>query len=102
MTLCEIMSCSRQAKLVADDQLRSELFEALFKQYQNTDGGMQCDELALLKIQNWRQQEQTNLEQKKKYLSQARDALNNFLELYPNSFYARQVKKNLEDLPAVN
>ena len=92
-----------QAKLVADDQLRSELFEALFKQYQNTDGGMQAlYELALLKIQNWRQQEQTNLEQKKKYLSEARNALNNFLELYPNSFYARQVKKNLEDLPAVN
>ncbi len=92
-----------KAKLIADDQLRAETFEVLHKQYEKTDGGTQAMyELALLKIQMWRQQEQTNAEQKKKYLSEARATLANFINLYPNSFYARQVKKNLEDLPVTN
>lgn len=90
-----------RAKLTADDQLRAETFEALHKQYGDTDVGIQAMyELALLKIQMWRQQEQSNAEQKKKYLSEARATLTNFISQYPNSFYARQVKKNLEDLPA--
>lgn len=92
-----------QAKLTADEQLRAETFESLHKQYGDTDGGMQAMyELALFKIQMWRQQEQSNAEQKKKYLSEARATLTNFLSQYPNSIYARQVKKNLEDLPATD
>ena len=92
-----------KAKLIADDQLRAETLEALHKQYNQTDGGTQAlYELALLKIQMWRQQEQTNTEQKKKYLSEARATLTSFISLYPNSFYVRQVKKNLEDLPVAN
>jgi len=92
-----------KAELIADDQLRAETFEVLHKQYGETDGGIQAMyELALLKIQMWRQQEQTNAEQKKKYLSEARAILANFINLYPNSFYARQVKKNLEDLPVTD
>ena len=92
-----------KAKLTADDQLRAETFEVLHKEYGKTDGGVQAMyELALLKIQMWRQQEQTNIEQKKKYLTEARATLTNFINQYPDSFYARQVKKNLEDLPVTN
>ena len=38
-------------------------------------------------------------ESKKENLLEARDMLTGFLSLYPDTFYAVQVKKNLEDLP---
>ncbi len=92
-----------KAKLVADDQLRAETLEVLHKQYQNTDGGMQAMyELALFKIQMWRQQADSSLEQKKKYLSEARATLTSFISQYSDSFCAKQARKNLEDLPAAD
>ena len=38
-------------------------------------------------------------ESKRANLVSARDMLTSFLSLYPNSFYAPQIKKNLDDLP---
>jgi outer membrane protein assembly factor BamD (BamD/ComL family) len=58
-------------------------------------------ELGLLKISQWRQQQESNPELKKKYLAQTRAILTSFITLYPNSFYVEQVKKNLENLPKV-
>jgi hypothetical protein len=90
-----------QVKLIPDEQLRTERLAELHKQYQNTDGGMQAlYELALLKSHFWRQQEESNAEMKKRYLSDSRATLRSFLAIYPNSFYAEQVKKNLESMPA--
>jgi hypothetical protein len=90
-----------QVKLIPDEQLRAERLAELHKQYANTDGGMHAlYELALLKIHFWRQQDETNAEMKKRYLSDARATLSSFLALYPNSFYSEQVKKNLESMPA--
>jgi hypothetical protein len=92
-----------QVKLLLDEQLRAERLGELYKQYQNTDGGMQAlYELALLKIQFWRQQPETNSERKKQYLADARTMLNEFLRMYPRSYCAEQVKKNLATLPAVD
>ncbi len=89
-----------QTKLVADDQLRAENLGRLHEEFQNTDGGMQAlYELAILKIHLWRQQNESNLQQKKKYLADARATLTSFLTLYPDSICAEQVKKNLDDLP---
>ena len=89
-----------QAKLVADEQLQVEKLNQLHQSFQETDGGMQAlYEMGLLKISLWRQQTDTNPEQKKKFLAETRALLANFITLYPNSFYAEQVKKNLEDLP---
>jgi hypothetical protein len=91
-----------QVKLILDDQLRTERLAELHKQYQNTDGGMLAlYELALLKIQFWRQQDDSSVELKKQHLAEARVTLNNFLQMYPGSFCAGQVKKNLESLPAL-
>jgi hypothetical protein len=91
-----------QVKLIADDQLRAQRLAELFKQYQNTDGGMLAlYELSLLKIQFWRQQDDSNIDAKKQYLADARAMLATFLRMYPASFCAEQVKKNLETLPAV-
>ena len=89
-----------QTKLIADEQLRAESLGQLHKKFQDTDGGMQAlYELSLLKIHLWRQRSESNLEQKKKYLADARATLTSFIEKYPDSFCAEQVKKNLDDLP---
>ncbi|MFH1371399.1 MAG: hypothetical protein ABII09_08975 [Planctomycetota bacterium] len=92
-----------RVKLLPDEQLRAERLAELHQKYQNTDGGMQAlYELALLKIHFWRQQDESNVEQKKRYLADARTTLNDFLKMYPDSFGAEQVKKNLASLPAAD
>jgi hypothetical protein len=89
-----------QAKLVADEQLRAEKLSELHKQYDQTDGGMLAlYELGLLKISLWRQKDESDSELKKEYLNEARATLTSFVGSYPNSFYAEQVKKNLDGLP---
>jgi len=89
-----------QAKLVADEQLRSERLSELHKEFPETDGGIQAlYELGLLKISLWRQQDESNQELKKKYLVEARTTLERFISLYPDSFCVEQAKKNLDGLP---
>jgi hypothetical protein len=87
-----------QAKLVADEQLRAEKLAQLHKRFQNTDGGMQAlYELARLEIGLY--QSESNPEYKKKHLADARATLTSFIEKYADSFYAKQAKKNLDNLP---
>jgi len=89
-----------QTKLVADEQRRAEELSQLHKKFQNTDGGMQAlYELARLKIGLY--QNESNSEQKNKYLRETRETLMNFIKLYRNSVYTEQVKKILDDLPTV-
>jgi hypothetical protein len=54
----------------------------------------------MLKIHFWQQQDASIAEQKKKYLADARATLTAFLRMYPSSFPAEQVRKNLVSLPA--
>ena len=90
-----------QAKLVADEQLRAEKLAQLHKRFKDTDGGMQAlYELGMLKIAMWRRQSASNPQQKKKHLAETRAILASFINLYPNSFYAEQVRKNLDGLPS--
>ena len=87
-----------QIKLVADEQLRAEKLSELHAKFWETDGGMLAlYELGRLKMGSY--QGELNLEQKKKYLADARATLTSFINLYPNSFCAEQAKKNLDDLP---
>ena len=98
--LCDNVLLAK-AKLIADEQLRAEELSNLHGKFRDTDGGMQAlYELALLKIHRWRNQNDSNLEQKKKYLADTRETLTKFISLYPDSIFTDQVKKNLEDLPA--
>jgi len=84
-----------KAMLLADDQGRAKRLEELSREYQNTDGGMRAlYELTRLNIHLYQREPQ-----KTENLQKARDMLTSFLSLYPDSFYASQVKKNLEDLP---
>jgi hypothetical protein len=90
-----------QIKLIPDEQLLAEKLTELHTQHYKTDGGMQAlHELSLLKIHFWQQEDPANVEQKKKYLADAKATLTEFLRMYPNSFPAEQVKKNLASLPA--
>jgi len=90
-----------QTKLIADEQLRAEKLTQLHGQFQNTDGGVQAlYALGLLKIGLY--QNEPNPEKKKNLLADARATLTSFISLYPDSFCARQVQKNLDDLPAVD
>ncbi len=89
-----------QTKLVADEQQRAEELSQLHKKFQNTDGGMQAlYELARLKIGLY--QNESNSEQKNKYLRETRATLMSFISLYSNSVFTGQVKKILDDLPTV-
>jgi hypothetical protein len=90
-----------QAKLVADEQLRAEKLDRIHKEYRRTDAGtMALYELGLLKISMWRRTDDSNAEQKKKYLDQARETLTSFISSYPDHFCAEQVRNNLAGLPA--
>jgi len=88
-----------KVKLLPDEQLRAEKLSELHKEFARTDGGMLAlYELGLLKIGLY--QGKSDSEQKKKYLADARATLEHFLNLYPASFCAEQVKKNLDGLPS--
>jgi hypothetical protein len=89
-----------QAKLIADEQLRAEKFDELHGKYPDTDGGMLAlYELGLLKRRRWSQQDDSTPEQKKIYLTETRATLESFLNLYPKSYCAGQVKEILDGLP---
>ena len=89
-----------RTKLISDEMLRLDKFRQINEQYQNTDGGMTAlYELGLLSRRRWSQQDDSSVEQKKKYLEEARTTLENFLKLYPDSFYTEQVKEILNGLP---
>jgi hypothetical protein len=83
-----------RAKLIPDDQQRAQQLGELSRQYQNTDGGMQAlYELTRLHIRLYQR------DLKRDNLVDARRMLSSFLSLYPDSFYAAQVNRNLADLP---
>jgi hypothetical protein len=88
-----------QTKLIPDEQLRAEKLAQLNKKYLNTDGGMQAlYELSLLKRKFWSQLD-SNSDQKKKLLEDARQTMTTFLSLYPDSIFCEQIKKILSNLP---
>jgi hypothetical protein len=87
------------ARLIPDDQLRAERLIRLNQECRDTDGGRRAlYELTRLKIGLYQREDESD-RQKRKLLTEAREMLTSFLELYPNSFYAEQVKRNLDNLP---
>jgi hypothetical protein len=91
-----------RTKLIADDQLRGVELSKLHEQFSAKDGGIEAlYELALLKKNMWHGQEESNSEQRKKSLAEARAILTKFIELYPNSIFTGQAKEILDNLPTV-
>lgn len=91
-----------QTTLIADEQTRAEKLKELHEKFQRTDGAMQAlYELGFLARRQWTQQDQTNLEIKKKLLAETRAILTSFISMYPDSIYTEQVQKTLAGLPKV-
>lgn len=87
------------ARLIGDDQLRAQRLAELNQEYPDTDGGMRAlYELTVLKIGLYQRADDSS-EEKRRLLADAREMLAGFLALYPDSFYADQVKRNLDNLP---
>ena len=88
-------------KLTGNEQLRMKQLAELYQKYQDRDGGIQAlYELGLLRISQWRQQDDSDPALKSKYLDDAIATLTSFINLYPNNPYTEQVKKNMDSLPA--
>lgn len=88
------------AKLTPDERLRAEKFAQIHEQFKDTDAGAEAlYNLALQKIGFWRQQSDSDTEQKKKLLAAARQILEDFLRMYPDNFLVTEVREKLEKLP---
>lgn len=89
-----------EIKLIEDDHTRRREMAAHSVRFHHTDGGIEAMfELGLLEMGLYRAQ--TDAEQKKARLLEAKETLDRFLKFYPHSIYAEQVKKNLSDLPVL-
>lgn len=86
-----------QAKLITDRQVRAERLNEVHQGFEKTDGGMiALYELGRLKREVY--QDESDAEKKKKHQGDAVATLLQFLELYPDSFLAEQVKEVLRVL----
>ncbi|MHC4259334.1 MAG: hypothetical protein ACYSTF_02800, partial [Planctomycetota bacterium] len=91
-----------RTKLIADAQLRAVELSKLHEQFGDKDGGIEAlYELALLKKNLWHEQRESNIEQRKKSLAEARVILAKFIDLYPESIFTAQAKELLANLPTV-
>jgi hypothetical protein len=91
-----------RTKLIEDDQLRGVELSKLHEQSSGRDGGIEAlYELALLKKNLWHEQGESNIEQRKKSLAEARAILTKFIDLYPKSIFTAQAKELLANLPTV-
>jgi hypothetical protein len=89
-----------QAKSTPDELQREKKLTALHHNYQNSDAGVEAlYELGLLRIRLYQAQSDAN--KKKGLLTEARNTLASFLELYADTPYADQVYRNLTTLPDV-
>lgn len=89
-----------QAKLEPDQQQRADRLLELHRKYMGSDGGREAlFELGLLRMSRYRAESDT--EQKKTLLAEARDTLTRYLELYRESIFSVRVEQNLAVLPAV-
>ncbi len=90
-----------KAKLLEDEHLKAERLAKLHEKYSNRDAGIKAYyELAHVKKKLW-QQTDSDSEQSKKQLQEARDMLKKFVNSYPKSIYSGQAEKILANLPEV-
>lgn len=86
--------------LITDYQQKAAELKNLGQTHANTDGGVKAlYELGLLKVSLWKNP-QTETQQKKKYLADARAILTSFIEQYPRSIFGEQARIMLDSLPA--
>ncbi len=87
--------------LIEDPQLRAEKLKELWEKYKETDGGIRAlYELAILKVQLSKQQPTDRSEEKARHLTEARETLEAFVKLYPDSIFTEQAQSILNNLPS--
>ncbi len=90
-----------QIKLEAGEHVRAERLATHHRTYGKKDSGIEAlYELGRLKMQLYRAQSKSNPEDKQRLLAEVRGLLENFLMLYPESFYAPQINTYLSGLPS--
>ncbi len=88
--------------LIEDPQLRAEKLKELWEKYKKTDGGIRAlYELAILKVQLSKQQPTDRSEEKARHLTEAKDTLEAFVKLYPDSIFTENAQSILNNLPTV-
>jgi len=85
--------------LISDSQLKASKLKALGERFARRDAGIGAlYELGRLKVKQWKDSE-AETDEKKKYLSEARGILTNFIALYPQSIFGEQASILLDSLP---
>jgi len=88
-----------QIMLTPDAVLRQQRLGQLAKNYAGTDGGIQAKfEQACLKLAIWKEHGLSEAE-KEKYLTEARNDLEDFLKNHPDSIFAQQAREKLSTMP---
>lgn len=88
-----------QIMLIPDPVLREQRLGQFAKNYPGTDGGIQAKfEQACLKLSIWKEHSLSDTE-KERYLTEAREDLENFLKDHPHSIFAEQAREKLSSLP---
>lgn len=91
-----------QIMLTPDAVLREQRLGQFAKNYPNTDAGIQAKfEQACLKLAIWKEHGLSDAE-KEKYLTEARQGLEDFLKNHPNSMFAEQAREKLTTMPVVH
>lgn len=91
-----------QIMLIPDPLLRAERLGELADKFAGTDAGINAEfELAVLKVNFWKEQRKADSEGKNaaKLLAQARKKLTEFIKKYPKSIFAEQAQEKLANLP---
>ena len=88
--------------LIPDPLLRAEQLGELARKFAGTDAGTNAEfELAVLKVNFWKEQRKADSEEKKvaELLTQAREKLAEFIVKHPESIFAEQAQEKLANLP---
>ena len=88
-----------QTMLISDVVLRAQRLGEVSKNFAGTDGGIQAKfEQASLKLTIWKEHNLSDTE-KEKYLTEAKNDLQDFIKNYPDSIFAEQAYEKLAVLP---
>ena len=92
-----------KAMLIEDDQKRADELSTLHDRFSRSDAGMEAFyELALLRIRLWQGIDKSDVAKGREYLTLARQKLEEFTVLYPESIYTAETFKKMASLPKMD
>jgi len=88
--------------LIPDPLLRAKQLGEFAERFSQTDAGINARfDLAVLKLNFWKEQRKTDSEEKNvaEALTQTKESLAEFIKMYPESIFTQQAAEKLENLP---